>query len=302
MSQPIRYTQMTAATGGSPPRPAAPNITLLTDEDEAEVRTFLRYDSVATIVMNGLIADNGLESPFNRGTFHAARDAQGQLLGVALIGHATLFEARSEAALAAFAKLAQGYAHAHVVVGPPDKVEQFWWHYGAGGQPARLICRELFLDLHWPVAALESVPDLRRATLDDLPAVMAVNARLAFAESGVNPLECDPEGFRLRLARRIGQGRVWVSCERERLMFKADVLVETPETFYLEGVYVHPDERGKGYGSRCLSQLGRELLQETQTLCLLVNEQNKDAQRFFFRQGYKLRDCYDTIFLRAAED
>src|SRR5205085_9088091 len=161
-----------------------------------------------------------------------------------------------------------------------------------------LICRELFLEQRWPVAALAPVADLRRATLTELPALMSVNARLAFIESGVNPVDTDPEGFRLRLARRIEQGRVWVWCEGGRLMFKADVLAETDELSYLEGIYVHPDERGRGYGSRCLSQLGRVLLKETGALCLLVNEQNKDAQRFFFRNGYKLRDCYDTIFLK----
>src|SRR5205823_3545684 len=176
--------------------------------------------------------------------FYGARDARGQLVGVALIGHATLFEARSEAALAAFARLAQKFAHTHVLVGAPDKVERFWWHYGAGGQQPRLICRELFLEQRWPVAALAPVAELRRATLKELPAVLTVNARLAFAESGVNPLDTDPEGFRLRLARRIEQGRVWVWCERGRLMFKADVLAETAEVNYLEGIYVHPDERG----------------------------------------------------------
>ncbi len=297
-----RHTDATTQTQGPPPpRPDAPAVAPLKDEDEAEVRAFLRDGSVDTLVMAGLIADNGLESPFNRGTFYAARDGAGQLLGVALIGHATLCETRSTAALAAFAQLTRAYAQAHVVVGAPDKVEQFWWHYGPGGQSPRLICRELFLELSWPVATLAPVPGLRRATLDELQAVMSINARLAFAESGVNPLERDPEGFRLRLARRIEQGRVWLWCEHERLMFKADVHAETPERSYLEGVYVHPDERGKGYGSRCLSQLGRELLQETHALCLLVNEQHKDAQRFFFRNGYKLRDCYDTVFLQPIE-
>jgi uncharacterized protein len=298
MTRPIRHKEFGARAQGSAPRSGAPAIAPLGDEHEAEVRAFLRTGAVDTVVMNGLIADNGLESPFNRGQFYGCRDASGQLVGVALIGHATLFETQHETALAAFAHLAQAYERAHVVVGAPDKVERFWWHYGTGGQEPRLICRELFLEQRWPVAALEPVADLRRATLDDLPAVMSVNARLAFIESGVDPLEADPEGFRLRLARRIEQGRVWVWCERGRLLFKADVLAETPEMNYLEGIYVHPDERGKGYGSRCLSQLGRELLKETRALCLLVNEQNKDAQRFFFRNGYKLRDCYDTIFLR----
>ena len=300
MSYPIRHTGKSARTPGPPPH-QVPAVAPLTDSDEVEVRAFLRRGTVDTIVMTGLIADNGLESPFNRGTFYAARDGVGRLTGVALVGHATLVETKDEGAFAAFAHLAQTYPRAHVVVGTPDKVERFWRHYQPGGQPARLICRELFLDLRWPLAALAPVPPLRRATLDDLPAVMGVNARLAFAESGVNPLEHDPEGFRLRLARRVEQGRVWVWCEGGRLLFKADVLAETPDTNYLEGIYVHPDERGRGHGSRCLSRLGRELLRETKSLCLLVNEQNKDAQRFFFRNGYKLRDCYDTIFLRQPE-
>ena len=301
MTRPFRHEVIATTAQGLSPQPGAPAIAPLGDADEPEVRAFLRAGTVDTVVMNGLIADNGLESPFNRGTFYGCRDHEGQLIGVALIGHATLFETQHETVLAAFARLAQGYERAHVVVGTPDKVERFWWHYGAGGQKPRLICRELFLEQRWPVAALAPVADLRRATLDDLPSVMSVNARLAFIESGVDPLEADPEGFRLRLARRIEQGRVWVWCERGRLLFKADVLAETAEMNYLEGIYVHPDERGKGYGSRGLSQLGRELLKETRAICLLVNEQNKDAQRFFFRNGYKLRDCYDTIFLRPKE-
>jgi hypothetical protein len=47
-----------------------------------------------------------------------------------------------------------------------------------------------------------------------------------------------------------------------------------------------------------MSQLGRLLLARTETLCLLVNEQNKESQAFFFKAGYKLRSCYDTIFLQ----
>jgi predicted GNAT family acetyltransferase len=75
-------------------------------------------------------------------------------------------------------------------------------------------------------------------------------------------------------------------------------MADVPGCIYLEGVFVHPDERRKGYGRRAMSQLGRLLLTRTDKLCLLVNEQNKDAQTFFFKAGYKLLDCYDTIFLQ----
>src|SRR3954468_21448206 len=70
--------------------------------DEGEVLDFLAERPVHTVVMAGLIRDNGLESPFNRGTFYACRDSAGSLAGVALIGHATFVEARTDSALRAF--------------------------------------------------------------------------------------------------------------------------------------------------------------------------------------------------------
>lgn len=288
-----RQQQMSPSSGGSS------KIHQLTDEHEAEALSFLSARSVDALYMTGLIHDNGLESPFNRGAFYGYRDDEERLQGVALIGHATLVETQSETALAAFAQLARAFAHAHVIVGDQEKVGRFWKYFAADKQiEPRLICRELLFEQRLPIAALEPVPGLRRATLDDLMPVLAVQARLAEMESGVNPLEVDPEGFQLRLKRRIEQGRVWVWIEMGRLIFKVDIMSETEDVIYLEGVYVHPEERGKGYGLRCMSQTGRQLLRRVGTLCLLVNESNKDAQSFFFKAGYKLRDCYDTIFLR----
>ena len=88
----------------------------------------------------------------------------------------------------------------------------------------------------------------------------------------------DAAGFRKRCARRIQQGRVWVAIENGRLEFKADVVSETPEVVYLEGVYVSPEHRGNGYGSRCLTQLTNHLLERTKSVCVLVNETNSAAQ------------------------
>ncbi len=251
--------------------------------------------------MNGLVRDNGLESPFNRGTFYACRGAAGRLEGVALIGHAVFVEARSLGALKSFAELAQGHQSAHVILGEQDVVGSFWEYYAPAGQPARRFCRELLFEQRWPVRASEAVPGLRPATLDDLALILPVHAAMAFEESGVNPLEKDPLGFRLRCARRIEQGRVWVLVESGRLIFKADIISETPEVIYLEGIYVDPAERGRGYGSRCLAQLGRGLLARTRSLSLLVNEQRTGAVAFYRRAGYEFRSYYDTIYLQQQK-
>jgi ribosomal protein S18 acetylase RimI-like enzyme len=275
-------------------------VEMLTDAHKTEVLSFLAERPLHTVYLAGYILDNGVVSPLNRGSFYGYRNSEGQLEGVALIGHATLFEARSAEALSAFAATAQSCSRTHMLLGEIEKVESFWDCYAEGGQAPRLMCRELLFELRFPVEVKEPVRGLRRATLRDLELVMPVQAEMAEAESGINPLEKDPKGFRVRCARRIEQGRVWVLIENGRLIFKAEVISETSETSYLEGIYVIPDERRQGLGHRCLSQLSRNLLAHTKALSLLVNERNEEAAAFYLKTGFKLRAQYDTIFLQQA--
>lgn len=265
---------------------------------EAEVLSFLAERPLHTVCMTGLILDNGLVSPMNRGVFYACRDGAGQLESVALIGHATLIEARSNKAVEAFALLARDNPDSHLVRGEQEMIERFWNSYRPAGYSPRSVCRELLLEQRESLLAYEPVSNLRPATLDDLESVIAVNASMIFDECGVNPLEGDLAGFRQRTARRIEQARIWVWIENGRLVFKTDVIFDTPEVAYLEGVYVNPDERGKGYGLRCFSQLCQRMLQYTKSLCLLVNENNQSAINFYYKAGYKLRGSYDTIYLQ----
>jgi predicted GNAT family acetyltransferase len=295
---------MNVAAVAAPPRMANTSLLVhpLTEKhDEAEVLAFLAERPVQTVVMSGLIRDNGLESPFNRGTFHACRDSEGRLEGVALIGHATFVEARSSSALEAFARLAQKERGAHMILGEQELIRGFWSYYAPGGQTPRLFCRELLFEQRWPVGACEPVEGLRRATLDDLTLIMPVHAAMAYEESGVNPLEADTHGFRLRCARRVEHGRVWVLVEGGRLVFKTDVASETPECTYIEGVHVERASRQQGVGLRCLSQLTRELLGGSAAVCALVNEQNLVAQALFLKAGYRLRGYYETVFLEREE-
>ncbi|MGB7201335.1 MAG: hypothetical protein WBD16_03600 [Pyrinomonadaceae bacterium] len=73
----------------------------LKTENTSEVLTFLSVRPVHTVVMTSFINDNGIESDLNRGVYYGYRGRQGKLEGVALIGHSTLVEARSDEALRA---------------------------------------------------------------------------------------------------------------------------------------------------------------------------------------------------------
>lgn len=270
----------------------------LTSESEAEVLTFLAERPIHTVCMAGMILENGLVSPLNRGDFYACRDEAGQMEGVAFIGHATFIEARSEATLEAFANLAQHNTRAHLIRGEQEMIERFLSYFMPIGFKPKLICRELLYVQRESVPAREPVNNLRPATLDDLELVLEVNAAMIYEECGVNPLQSDQAGFRQRTARRIQQGRIWVWVEDGRLIFKTDVISATPEVMYLEGVHINSQERGKGYGLRCFTQLCNHLLQHTKSLCLLVNERNQTAISFYGKAGYEQQGCYDTIYLK----
>jgi uncharacterized protein len=273
--------------------------TRLTAQDKPEVLEFLKQRALHNAVMTGRIMDNGLESKFNRGTFYGCRDAADELVGVALIGHGVFIDARCEEALREFAKVTQDFPRAHMLMGEQEMIERFWKFYAPNGQAQRRLCREVLLELTEPSTHSDEVPNLRLAQVSDLSLTVPVHATMAFEESGVNPLEIDPDGFRQRCRRRIEERRTWILVEHNQLIFKADVISDTREVVYLEGVYVHPEHRRKGLGSLCLMRLMRTLLNQSASVSVLVNQERQPAQEFFRKLGFVPRGLYDTIFLRT---
>lgn len=271
----------------------------LSESDTNEVVAFLAERPVHTVCMMGMIRDNGLISEHNRGTFYGCRNSEGRLEGVALIGHATLIETRTRGAIRELALTAQIYGRLHMIMAEQSKVEEFWNCYADEGQPMRLACRELLFELDRTVETSKKVEGVRLATIEDLDLIAPVHAAMAEAESGINPLETDREGFLSRCARRIGKDRVWVLIEDGELIFKADVQAETSEVIYLEGVYVDPSFRATGLARRCFTQLCNTLLAKAPTLCVLANEDNEAAHVFYRMCGFRWTSNYDTIFLKG---
>ena len=276
-------------------------VTELSGSDTNEVVAFLAERPVHTVCMMGMIRDNGLISEHNRGTFYGCRNSEGRLEGVALIGHATLIETRTRGAIRELALTAQIHSRLHMIMAEQSKVEEFWNRYADEGQPMRLACRELLFELHRTVETSKKVEGLRLANMDDLNLIAPVHAAMAEAESGINPLETDREGFLSRCARRISKDRVWVLIQDGELIFKADVQAETSEVIYLEGVYVNLKFRGTGLARRCFTQLCNALLTNVRTLCVLANEENEAAQVFYRMCGFKRTSNYDTIFLNRED-
>ena len=261
---------------------------------------YLAARPVRTAYALGLIRDHGLSSPLNRGDFYACVDARGEVRGAALLGHATLVEAEDDEAADALARFAHTRPRPRIIRGERGIVRRFWRQYQSGLDLPHQINHELLLVHREPAEDFIPVPGLRAATSEDLSPLVEVNAELIREECGVNPLASDPAGFRRRLLERIGRGRVWVWSESGRVIFKTDVLADTPEAVYIEGVYVAPRERGRGIGARCLAQLGRLLLARARAVCLTADESKRAALSLYRKAGYEPHCEYATVYLSAA--
>jgi len=85
------------------------------------------------------------------------------------------------------------------------------------------------------------------------------------------------------------------------LIFKADVISETNEVVYLEGIWVKDDRRNDGIGTKCMTELTRLLLKKAKSICLLANELNIGAITFYRKCGFMFRATYETFFLSPKE-
>ena len=270
----------------------------LTEANRIEVMEFLSVRPVHTVVMSSFIKDNGVVSELNRGKFFGYRGKNGEIEGIALIGHTTLVEARSEMALKAFAVYARNpETPIHLIMSSGKEAENFWFHYTDGLREPRLKCTEALFEVAFPYAVQKCEWNIKNADISQLELIAEAQAEIAFVECQVDPLLRDREGFLKRVARRIEQNRVFSVFENGRLIFKADIIAETAETIYLEGIYVHPEYRGKGVGSRCLAALTLELLNRVENICMLSNLEFEGAHRSYYKAGYKQTDQCVSLFV-----
>ncbi len=270
----------------------------LREEDRDEVVAFLNLRPVHTIAMTSFINDNGIENPSNRGIFYGYCGMDDKLEGVALIGHSTLIEARNNDAIRAFALAAKGSETQIKLVMSSDRVaELFWLHYTDGLRQPRLASTEILFEVAFPFLVQNCEWDIRTAKPEELTMVAEAHAEVALIESGVDPMQADRNGFLERALDRIKKGRTFVVVEDGTLIFKADIVAETDNVVYLEGVYVSPARRGKGIGASCMAKLNLQLLEKVQNICLLSNESHSSAHKCFEKAGYKRTGKCTALFV-----
>jgi len=89
---------------------------VLANSEAEAVLQFLPKKPAHCAYLTGLIHDHGLVSPLNRGTFYESKNFLAELLGVALVGHATIIEPTNKESLKDLAEAARSCDSKHLVM------------------------------------------------------------------------------------------------------------------------------------------------------------------------------------------
>lgn len=206
--------------------------------------------------------------------------------------------ATDEAARAAFADyLRPRPRRCSSFVGPAPEVLDLWRLLEPAWGPAREVRqRQPLLAISTP-PMIEPDPLVRTATAADLELLLPASIHMFTEEVGVSPV--GPGGvsaYRTRVAEIIEEGRAFVRVDDGQLVFKAEVGAVGDDVCQVQGVWVNPRLRGRGYAAPGMAALvARAQSTIASTISLYVNDYNTAARKTYERVGFHEVGRFATV-------
>ena len=201
-------------------------------------------------------------------------------------------------AVAAFGDLLSGWPRGCAsVVGPADGVLGLWERLRPSWGPDRTVRDDQPLLLLDRVPALAVDPLVRPVRPDEVDILFPASVAMYTEEVGVSPVgEDGGRGYRARVAELVRAGRAFARVLDGQVVFKAEVAVVTRHTVQLQGVWTHPQWRGRGLAAAGLATVAREALRRfAPTVSLYVNGYNEPARRLYDRLGFRRVGTFATV-------
>ncbi|APU13869.1 putative acyltransferase [Actinoalloteichus fjordicus] len=270
---------------------------LLDERDGGAIRSAIALDPVAACMVAARVEATGLD-PWRLG---------GELWGVGsrlnglCFSGANLIPLRGgRAALRAFADRAlRRRRFCSSLVGPAEQVLGLWRELEPAWGPARDIRPDQPL-LAIPTAPRMSPdPLVRRVRPKDLERYLPAAIAMFIEEVGVDPrIEDGGASYRARVVELVAGGRAFARFEGDEVVFKAEIGALSSRVGQIQGVWVHPDHRGRGLGvhgtaavvDHLVTRLGR-------TASLYVNGYNHVARRVYERIGFQTVGRFGTVLV-----
>ncbi|MFC4584456.1 GNAT family N-acetyltransferase [Sphaerisporangium corydalis] len=270
---------------------------VLDDQDREEVLSVLDADPVANVFVASRVRSVGL-SPARLGGQMWGFGPRGGLTSLCYAGANLVPVNAGPEAVQAFADRARKQGRrCSSIVGPVDPVEKLWERLEPYWGPARAI--------RWaqPVMAISSPspvppdPLVRRVRPDEFATLLPACVAMFTEEVGISPDLGDGGAlYRSRVAELIRVGRSFARIEDGRVVFKAEVGAVTPQVCQIQGVWVHPELRGRGHAVTGMSAIVEQTLRHfAPAVTLYVNDFNAPARAAYRRVGFKEVDTFMSV-------
>jgi predicted GNAT family acetyltransferase len=269
-------------------------VTVVRDVDV--VRRVLDDDPVGSCMVASRVADHGIDPTAIGGELWTRRQASESLC----YAGPNLIPLRGELPdLNAFADKAMSSARrCSSLVGRAELVLPMWRRLETAWGPARDV-RE-----HQPLMTLDTAPQcavdpaVRPVRMDELDAYLIAAIDMFIGEVGIDPRLGDGgRGYRRRVAGLIAADRAWARFEHGQVVFKAEVGSQSPAVGQIQGVWVHPEWRGRGLGAAGTAALAAAVVRSGRTASLYVNNYNTVARATYARIGFQQVGTFATVLL-----
>jgi predicted GNAT family acetyltransferase len=264
------------------------SLRLLTDRDRDEALAVCERDPVANVFVSARIRAGGLD-PARLGAQVWGYHDGGQLVSLCYSG-ANLVPVEAEpAAIAAFAERARRQGRrCSSIAGPASAVAGLWSRLARVWDRPREIreCQPLLAIASDPLIAPD--PAVRQVRPDEIGLLLPASIAMFTEEVGVSPI--GPDGgaaYRSRVSELVAGGRSFARIEDRTIAFKAEVGAVTPHACQVQGVWVPPSLRCRGYASHGMASVV-SIAQRTMApvVSLYVNDFNIAARVAYRRVGF----------------
>ena len=140
------------------------------------------------------------------------------------------------------------------IIGRSDAVLDLWDRLGGCWGRARDVRPHQPLLVADRDPAIAADPQVRLVRPDEVDQLFPAAVAMYTEEVGVSPLMDDGgRGYRRRIAELVKGKRAYARFAGDRVIFKAELAIVTRRTTQVQGVWVHPDHRGRGLGTAAMA-------------------------------------------------
>ncbi|UFU04168.1 GNAT family N-acetyltransferase [Ruania suaedae] len=185
------------------------------------------------------------------------------------------------------------------IVGPAEDVLALWEELRPGGPAPREVREEqpsMLID-HEPLVPSE--PRVRLCTPADLDVLVPACVAMFTEEVGYSPMQAGG-GYERRVRALVEGGRsfAWIEPGEDgpQVVFKAEIGTVALGVAQVQGVWVHPDHRGRGYAATGMAAVIRQVRARlAPTVSLYVNSYNTRALAAYDAVGMRRVGTYATV-------